>query len=96
MTEISLVVVEIEQKRPGVFGKNGAMAQAYALFNLAFSGGCLVGPVWGGLVNQRAGWGTMTWTLGLLAFTTAIPTFLWVGGPVWKTQRRQHRESPEA
>lgn len=87
MAETSAVVVEIEQARPGIFGEKGAMAQAYALFNLAFAGGCLVGPVWGGMINERAGWGTMSWTLGLLSFTTAFPVFALVGGPVWRKKK---------
>lgn len=90
LAEMSNVVVEIEERKPGVFGSKGAFAQAYGLFNLAFAAGCLVGPVWGGLITQRAGWGTMTWTLGLLSGTTALPVFVWVGGAVWSGRGRGH------
>lgn len=80
MAEISYCVEEKERKRPGIFGKQGAYAQAYALFNISFAGGCLLGPIWGGFVKARAGWATMTWTLGLLSAVTTVPTLLWVGG----------------
>lgn len=43
MVEISNVVVDMERKRPGIFGEKGAMAQAYALFNLFFAAGSLIG-----------------------------------------------------
>ncbi|KAL9086400.1 MAG: hypothetical protein Q9159_004176 [Coniocarpon cinnabarinum] len=72
MAEIGNVVVEIEAQRPGVFGKKGAMAQAYSLFNLCFAGGCLVGPVLGGLLNEKKGWSAMTLALGVVALCTQL------------------------
>ncbi|KAB8446242.1 hypothetical protein FH972_025224 [Carpinus fangiana] len=95
MAEITYVVNAKERARPGLFGDRGAYAQAYALFNMAFAGGCLIGPLWGGLIQESAGWGTMAWTLGLLSGVTAIPTALMMGG--WITggkeaERRVHRE----
>ncbi|KAI9695370.1 MAG: hypothetical protein M1820_008665 [Bogoriella megaspora] len=86
--EITYVVEAKESRKPGSFGKNGAMAQAYGLFNMAWAAGCLVGPIWGGMVNETAGWGTMAWTLGLLSFVTAIPTVIWTGGSITKPARR--------
>lgn len=61
----------------------GSYAQAYALFNLAWSLGDTVGPLWAGLVIETAGWNTMTSSLGLLAGVSAIPTVLWCGGCVF-------------
>lgn len=102
MAEISAVVVSIEKAKPGVFGTQGAMAQAYALFNLAFAAGCLVGPVWGGMVNERAGWGTMCWSLGVWSFATAGPVGVLVGGKIWEgrmgkiwERRKGRREGEE-
>lgn len=90
MAEIGYVVEMAERRRPGVFGAKGAYAQAYGLFNMAFAAGGLVGPIWGGLVQARAGWGTMGWTLGLLSGTTAVPTALLVGG--WLFANKKERE----
>lgn len=74
--------VESQERRcpPGTFGKHGAYAQAYGLYNIAFASGCLVGPIWGGLVKDKSGYDTMVWTIGLLSGVTAIPTLLLVGG----------------
>ncbi|KAJ9668318.1 hypothetical protein H2201_001366 [Coniosporium apollinis] len=80
MAEITYVIEAKERKRPGLFGEKGAYAQAYGLFNMAFAGGCLVGPIWAGMVRERAGWGTMGWSLGALSLLSAVPVVVWVGG----------------
>jgi Major Facilitator Superfamily len=80
MAEITYVVDAKEKKNPGTFGKTGAYAQAYGLFVMSYASGTLVGPLWGGLVNTTAGWATMTWTLGLLSASGAIPALIWTGG----------------
>ncbi|KAF4343632.1 major facilitator superfamily transporter [Fusarium beomiforme] len=36
----------------------GQIAQAYGLYNMAYSGGSLVGPIMGGMVKDSAGWAT--------------------------------------
>ncbi|KAF2260238.1 MFS transporter-like protein [Lojkania enalia] len=87
MAEISRVVEAKEKSiqangRPG-FGPGGAYAQAYALFNVAFAGGCMVGPLLAGFIVQERGWSTMTWVMGLLDGVTAIPSFLYLGGWVF-------------
>lgn len=84
MAEIS-AVVEAKEKRmvaegkPG-YGRGGAYAQAYALFNMAFAGGTTIGPLIGGAVVDSAGWGTMGYMLAILFGISSIPTFLWMGG----------------
>lgn len=81
MAEVSLVVEEKAAQKPaGYYGKQGAYAQAYGLFNMAFAGGCMIGPLWAGLVFAHAGWGTMTWSLAILSAFTAVVAFGWVGG----------------
>lgn len=80
MAEMTHVVDAEEAASPGIFGPKGAYAQAYALFNTAFALGCLIGPIWGGMIEETAGWATMTWTVGLLSGVSAIPVFLWAGG----------------
>lgn len=93
MAEVTYAVEATTAKRPTNFlGKKGAYAQAYALFNMAFAGGCLVGPLVGGLVNQRAGWGATTLTLGCLSAFSALPTVIWTGGSILK-KRRKRKES---
>jgi MFS family permease len=92
MVEITSVVEAKERQNPGLFGSRGAYAQAYGLFNFAYAGGCLVGPIWAGFVRERAGWGTMTWTLALLSAVTAIPAGLWTEGYFFRKNKRRWRD----
>ncbi|KAF1937655.1 MFS general substrate transporter [Clathrospora elynae] len=90
MAEISAVAEAKEKRmlaggRPG-FGPGGAFAQAYALFNMAFAGGCMVGPLLAGFIVEGKGWATMAWVLALLSGITALPAFLWLGG--WVFEKR--------
>ena len=81
MAEIAYSVEEKAKEEPERYAKaNAAYAQAFALFNMAFSVGNTVGPLCAGLVRDAAGWGTMSWSLGLLGGVTAVPTGLWCGG----------------
>ncbi|KAH8150061.1 uncharacterized protein LAJ45_05747 [Morchella importuna] len=80
MAEITFILQGLEEKKPGRFGNNGAYAQGYGLYNVAWSAGTLVGPLWAGFVKDAAGWGTMTWSLGLLSFVTVFPTAYYTSG----------------
>jgi len=92
MAEITYVVEAKEKKQPGIFGKKGAYAQAYGLFVGAFAAGSMIGPLWGGFVNQYAGWGTMTWTLGLFSATGAVPALMYTGGYIMKKNAKNGKE----
>jgi MFS family permease len=91
MAEIAYVVEAKEKKIPGTFGEGGAYAQAYGLYFCWFAGGALIGPIWAGFVEQRAGWGTMTWSLGLLSGVTAIPILIFTGGFIISRTRFESR-----
>ncbi|KAI9055526.1 hypothetical protein LZ554_000474 [Drepanopeziza brunnea f. sp. 'monogermtubi'] len=80
MAEITYVVEAKEKEKPGIFGTNGAYAQAYGLFVTAFAAGSLIGPLWSGYVEESAGWGTMAWSLGLFGVSGAVPCLIWTGG----------------
>ncbi|KAH9823750.1 Major Facilitator Superfamily [Teratosphaeria destructans] len=91
MAEITYAVdAKARRRHPGFFGRNGAYAQAYSLFNMAWAGGCLVGPLLG-LIRERAGWSVTVLILGILSIVTAIPTVIWTGGSIWK-QRAIEKE----
>lgn len=88
MAEISGVVAAKEETmlasgRAG-FGPGGAYAQAYGLFNMAFAGGCMVGPLLAGFIVEDKGWSIMTLVLGILSAVTAFPACLWLGGWLFK------------
>lgn len=94
MAEITHIVAAKEKSRPkGSYGKGGAYAQAYGLFNMAFAAGTLVGPIWAGLIKQNYGWGTATWTLGLLSAVTSVPCLIWVDGSIRKRKMREQASS---
>ncbi|KAF3391577.1 hypothetical protein F1880_007690 [Penicillium rolfsii] len=81
MTEVSQVVGDYEVEFPGAFGDKSPVAQAYALFNMAFAGGQLLGPILAGSIRVWAGWSTMTLIIGLVCGLTAIPMGLFSGAP---------------
>ncbi|KAL8676133.1 MAG: hypothetical protein Q9186_007316 [Xanthomendoza sp. 1 TL-2023] len=64
MSEISLVIENIECKQPGCFGEKGVVAFAFGVMNFAFAGGFLVGPLLAGALVEGWGWRGMNVTLG--------------------------------
>lgn len=81
MSDVTVVASELDKRR----NKTGSVqhtsyAQAYGLFNMAWSVGNTIGPIWAGLIADTAGWRTMSWTLALLAGASALPALLWSGG----------------
>jgi MFS family permease len=79
MTEASQVVGDYEIENPGAFGEKSPVAQTYALLNMAFAGGQLLGPILAGAMRVRAGWAAMTLVLGVLCAVTAVPIGLLSG-----------------
>jgi MFS family permease len=92
MAEITYVVEAKEKATPGRYGVNGAYAQAYGLFVTAFAAGSLIGPVWAGYVRDAAGWGTMSWSLGLFCFAGAVPCLIWTGGLITQNNAKTAAE----
>ncbi|WQF77555.1 Putative major facilitator superfamily, MFS transporter superfamily [Colletotrichum destructivum] len=86
MAEITWVVEDVMPT-----SAQSSYAQAYGLYNMAFSGGALLGPIIGGMIRDAAGWGTVGWTLGLVTFVTSVTQVVWIGGPLIR-----HRTSDEA
>lgn len=89
MVEVTHIVTTMEEIHPGVFGTKGAFAQAYGIYNCAFSGGMMIGPLWGGFIVGKAGWGTMCWSLGLLSAVSAVPAALWTGGWIFNKTAKE-------
>lgn len=82
MTEVSQAVDDYEIEFPGAFGEKSPVAQAYALFNMAFAGGQLLGPILAGGIRVWAGWDSMTLVIGLVCGLTAVPMGLYSGAPL--------------
>ncbi|KAL5335390.1 major facilitator superfamily domain-containing protein [Aspergillus crustosus] len=72
MVEVSHVVEEMEKKYPGIFGDKGGTAQAYGLFNVAWSGGQVAGPLMAGWLVTWGGWGRMVTVFGVVCGGTAV------------------------
>lgn len=90
MAEITYAVEAKAKRRPaGFFGKYGAYAQAYSLFNSAWAAGCMIGPLLGGLTNGSGGWGTSTLILGGISVFTAVPAVIWTGGSIFKKRKSE-------
>lgn len=81
--DLSAVVEEKEKHDPGIFGPGGAYAQAFALFNCSMAAATLFGPVVGGFLIEKYGWGVMTAAMGVFAFSGAVPSFFYTGGWVF-------------
>lgn len=86
MVEISWAVEEdLDDDEPTA----APYALAYGLYNMAFSGGAILGPIMGGLIRERAGWATVGWTMGLISVVTAITQALWIGGSLTSRWQRK-------
>ncbi|CAG8021196.1 unnamed protein product [Penicillium olsonii] len=75
-TQQALTTMEINS--PGILGPKGAVAQGFGLQSMCQFAGVFLGPLWGGFVEYRFGWGAMTASLGVLVALTAMP-MLWLG-----------------
>lgn len=93
LAEVSYLIDAEQREHPGVFGNNGAVAQGYGLFNSAFAAGSLVGPIWAGMIRDNYGWGTMSWSLGVLSSFASVPTVLFLGGNICPALNRRCRTS---
>ncbi|KAL8725510.1 MAG: hypothetical protein Q9181_006394 [Wetmoreana brouardii] len=95
LAEITYILDAKEKHQPGLFGEKGAYAQAYGLFNCAFAGGMLVGPLWAGSVVDGAGWGTMCLSLGILSAVSAVPALLFTNGWIGRRTKEDADEGQQ-
>ncbi|KAL4746070.1 hypothetical protein BDW72DRAFT_207661 [Aspergillus terricola var. indicus] len=71
MVEVTRAVEAKERLCPGIFGEKGGTAQSYGLFNAAWSGGQVAGPLVAGWLVDSWGWGVMVSVFGGLSAVTA-------------------------
>jgi MFS family permease len=72
MAEINHPVEKKERECPGIFGEQGATAQAYALYNVAWAIGQLIGPALSGGLVETAGWPVMVTVMGCLSAAAVL------------------------
>lgn len=77
--EVSRAARDLQARWPGLLGDAGGVAQATSLWSAAYTLGCAIGPIWGGLIKQVAGWKTETWTVALLSGIAIVPAYLFTG-----------------
>lgn len=78
--EASEVVQNYDKANPGFFGSNGPYAQLYGFSSLFFCAGLTIGPLAGGALRNRIGYGNMNAVFAAVSGITAILSFVVVGG----------------
>lgn len=86
--ESQMVIEEMEQQSPGIFGAKGAVAQAFGLQTMANYAGLAIGPILGDALFDNYGWKAVAWALGALSAATVIPSF-------WLSSRTYSHETEE-
>jgi MFS family permease len=76
MSEIAHAAIVAEEACHATCGS--MFAPAFGLYTCAFAGGTVIGPVWGGLILESYGWGTMTSSLAGLACMASITTAIFL------------------
>ena len=83
IAEIGATVADAEENDPQAI-KGSVIATGWSLVNAAYAAGCLIGPLFAGLVRDAAGWQTTTWCLGLWSAVTGVFLLLCLGGWIGK------------
>lgn len=72
MVMVNEVAEQVERDYPGIFGEQGGTGRAYGLYNVAWSGGQVVGPLVAGSLAELGGWALMVTVFGGLSGVTAL------------------------
>ena len=80
VVEAAAVVERYYSANRGLFGENGPYAQLYGLNSMVFSLGLVVGPLFGGFLRDKVGYGNMNLVIAVLCLVTSILAFVFMGG----------------
>ena len=83
MAEIGATVADFEKEGKRAV-KRSVVATGWSLVNAANAAGCVIGPLFSGLIRNAAGWQTMAWCLGLLSGVSGMFPLLCLGGWIGK------------
>lgn len=72
MVVVNDVTEQMEKEHPGIFGEQGGTGKAYGLYNVAWSGGQVFGPLFAGYLVEQRGWATMVTVFGILCGGVAV------------------------
>ncbi|KAI9807066.1 MAG: hypothetical protein M1825_005783 [Sarcosagium campestre] len=74
--DLTTTVEELGRAQPNLYGKSGAYAQAFSLFNCAIAAGTTAGPLWTSFAIAKLGWGWTNVILAIFALTGAVVAVL--------------------
>lgn len=83
IAEIGATVADAEKNDPQAV-KGTVITTGWSLVNAANAAGCIIGPLFSGLIRNAAGWQTTAWCLGLLSGVTGVFLLLCLGGWIGK------------
>ena len=92
IVEAAAVVEKYYSANPDLFGKNGPYAQLYGLNSMVFSLGLAVGPLFGGGLRDKIGYGNMNLIIAVFCLVTALLTFVFMGGKPQLLRRDRNRD----
>ena len=92
IVEAAAVVERYYSANRELFGKNGPYAQLYGLNSMVFSLGLAVGPLFGGALSDRFGYGNMNLVIAVLCLVTAVLAFAFMGGTPQLLKRSRDRD----
>lgn len=79
----------LAEANPNTFGKVGAFAQTYSLFDAALGLATVFGPAWSGFFFEKTDWQITAGTLACLCLLGGVPVFYYTGGSM-KRKGKMH------
>ncbi|KAJ5913976.1 major facilitator superfamily domain-containing protein [Penicillium tannophilum] len=75
MLHALMVLDEVEAKQPNIFGAYGGRSRVFAMSEISFNLGLMLGPLLAGVITENIGFGAMSMTLGTLCLVVAFLTY---------------------
>ena len=88
IAEIGAAVADFEKSDPQAI-KRSVIATGWSLVNASYAAGCLIGPLFAGLIRNAAGWQTTTWCLVVLSAVTGVFLLLCLGNWIGKLEQKE-------
>ena len=88
IAEIGAAVADFEKSESQAI-KGSLIATGWSLINASYAAGCLISPLFSGLIRNAAGWQTTTWCLGLLSAVTGVFLLLCLGDWIGNLEQKE-------
>ncbi|KAJ5650511.1 uncharacterized protein N7484_004234 [Penicillium longicatenatum] len=75
MLHALMVLDEFQAKRPGIFGAHGGRSRVFAMTEISFNLGLMLGPLLAGFITENVDFGAMSITLGTLCLIIGLLTY---------------------